>query len=76
MLDVNNYKLEYNSNNTNIETFMSIKNLESYVECLFMLLMNQDYFSLMLNDILVYTSCFDNHDFFFFHNFRDQIVEF
>ena len=26
-------KEEYNSNNTNIETFMSIKNLESYVEC-------------------------------------------
>ena len=33
MLHVNNYKLEYNSNNTNIETFMSIRNLESYVEC-------------------------------------------
>ena len=37
--------------------------------------LNQDYFSVMLNDILVYTTCFDDHD-FFSHNFRDQIVEF
>ena len=33
--------------------------LKLYVECKFILLMNQDYFSVMLNDILVYSTCLD-----------------
>ena len=39
-----------------------------YFECIFMLLMNQDYFSVMLNDISVYTTCLDDHENFFFIN--------
>ena len=40
--------------------------LKLYVECKFMLLMNQDYFSVMLKDILVYTTCLDDHENYFF----------
>ena len=40
--------------------------LKLYVECKFMLLMNQDYFSVMLNDILVYTTCLDDHENYYF----------
>ena len=37
--------------------------------------MNQDYFSVMLNDILVYTTCLDDPEFIiiFFHNFTHKI---